>query len=210
MSVQHHRIGLPKTYRHPIIICSLLREKLEEWNFESVKRELRGNKIRDNDIEVAYYEEEKNFTTLEQFCSNQPFQFFVKTVDGIQTMSEGPAIYFDSQKKQLFFKKFQLYSIPPGIKAKLTTVHEFLTYAESVDRGTDTDWSMKQDWAPHAPLTWEDIQDIEILFFIRIRVWTRSFCKRENRPIYNFSTQGIQLSWRTCACTIKKRQIPFY
>ena len=69
---------IPKRYKNGIILVALLRNKLREWNTRSLKREFLRGTVSDPEIEDDYYRIEKNFKSIEDFCTRPPFKFFVK------------------------------------------------------------------------------------------------------------------------------------
>ena len=171
-------LKIPNRYEHPIIVAFLIREKHAVWNFETAKSEFRRDRLFDNELEELYYHYAQNFTSIADFCSSKEFEFFIKDKDGLQRFSSGPEICFDSIKGRIIFDKIDLYSIPKGVNSKLTQVNDLLTFM-NID---SPEWD-KSDWEDEL-LTLENIMMIEELFFIKLEIWTRKFCRREFRVLY--------------------------
>ena len=117
---------IPKRYKHPIIVAAIVRDAVDIWDSENVRREIFRGKFRDNDNENRYYELEREFVSLENFCIRVPFNFILKNKEGLRRFPEGPDLYFDIDKNRIIFNKSDLYWIPGGIEKKSTTVTDLL------------------------------------------------------------------------------------
>lgn len=113
---------IPKRYKNGIILVALLRNKLREWNTRSLKREFLRGTVSDPEIEDDYYRIEKNFKSIEDFCTRPPFKFFVKNGDEIKVFNDGPEIFYDADKNRVCFHQVELYPVPKSIKKRFYTV----------------------------------------------------------------------------------------
>ena len=181
-------LKIPNRYEHPIIVAFLIREKHEVWNFEAVKSEIRYDRLFDYELEEAYHNYARNFTSIANFCTTKEFEFFIKDKDGLQRFSSGPEICFDSIKGRIFFDKIDLYSTPKGVNSKLTEVNDLLTFM-NID---SPEWD-KSDWEDEL-LTLRNIMMVEELFFIKIQIWSRKYCEVEHRVLYENLYTGDQSS----------------
>lgn len=115
-------LTIPKKYKNGIILVALLRNKLREWNITNLRKELRQGKVRDYEIEDDYYRIEKNFKSIEDFCTRPPFKFVVKRGGEINVFNDGPEIYFDADKNKVVFNPVDLYPVPQSIKKRFYKV----------------------------------------------------------------------------------------
>ena len=188
---------VPTRYRFPIIVSALLRSRLEEWNLKAVRSSLLRGKFRDSDLEMRYYELEREYISLENFCSRVPFNFVIKQKDGLQTYPGGPDIYFDAEKSRIIFDKNFLYWIPSGIKTKTTGVNEFLTIL-NIDSPL---WDRK-DWE-NEELTIDNIMMLENAFSLQIKLWTRVFDTKTRANDYANIYIGSKFPGRKLNCHIQ-------
>lgn len=171
-------LKIPNRYEHPIIVAFLIRQKHEIWNFAAAKSEIRSDRLFDYDLEEAYYHYAQIFTSISDFCATKEFEFYVKDKDGLQRFSSGPEIFFDAIKGRIFFDKIDLFPIPSGVNAKFVEVNDLLTFM-NID---SPEWD-KSDWENEL-LTLRNIMMIEELFFIKIEIWSRTYCNLEHRVLY--------------------------
>ena len=61
-------ICIPSRYKYGIVVAQILRENTSIWDFKEIKAQLRGGKIRVPDLEDLYFQLERTYTTLENFC----------------------------------------------------------------------------------------------------------------------------------------------
>lgn len=185
-------IKIPNRYRHPIIIAYLLREKVENWCHTNVRREFCRGKLKDSELEECYYLLAERFTSIDKFCSDKEYQFVIKHKNGLKTFSNGPQILFDTENPRIFFEVYELYSIPRGVTKKITLINEILSALEITSEFWD-----EEDWEGER-LTLEKIFFLENYFRIRFVIWSKYYCNKENRLLYNQLYIGNQASSKTC------------
>ena len=167
---------IPKRYKYPIIVAAIIRDAVDIWELPNARRVFFRSKFRDYENENRYYELEREFVSLENFCTRVPFNVVLKDKDGLRRFPGGPDLYFDIEKNRVIFKKSDLYWIPTGIEKKGTTVVDLLTQAKLPDRE-------KADWEGQE-LDFETILDLEDYFQIKIEVWTRYFVESQKKNVY--------------------------
>ena len=185
-------IKIPSRYRHPIIVAYLLREKLEEWTPQKIRREILRDRLRDYELEECYFLLEERFKSVADFCSDKSFCFFIKAENGLQIFSDGPPIFFDQTNPRIFFELFNLFSIPRGVKNNLTTVNSILIALEIT-----SEYWVKDDWK-NVEMNIETITELEEWFCIKFEVWTREFCTKQMRTLYNQYYSGNQAYTKKC------------
>ena len=168
---------IPKRYRHPIIVAALFR-KYVQWNFRDIKAAMRSGKIANWEIEEEYFELERAFSNLQNFCQRIPYKFVIKQCDEVITYSDGPEILFNADKAAIYFDRVNFYYIPPGIKTKSSDYKQTLP-----QMGIDPGYWFMTYWQ-NKTLSFENMEHLEELFQIRIRVWSRFESKASKRHIY--------------------------
>ena len=198
-------VQIPSKYENPVIIAYLLREKLgNNWDPKKLRREFYSGKLRDSELEECYFLLNRSYTTVEKFCSEKPYTWFLKSKDGLEIYSDGPAIYLDLLKPRIFFEVFELYSIPKGIKRKLTYINDILTAMNF----SSPDWD-KEEWEGEQ-FDMETIFLLENILRIRLQVWTKKFCVREQRFLYFKYYSGNQASSKTCTLHFQEESETFF
>ena len=194
---------IPSRYRHPIIVAYLLREKLGEWSPQKIKREIYRDRLKDYELEECYFLLEQRFTSIDDFCKDKNFTFFIKTGDVLQVFSEGPSIFLDQTKARIYFEIFNLYAIPRGIKNFSTTVNEILSSLEISSR-----YYRKEDWEAEE-MNFEILSELEEWFCIKFEVWSREFCTKQRRTLYHQYYTGDIAYLRKCYLHFQKETKTF-
>ena len=181
-------IKIPQRYQHPMVVAALLRSHVEEWSQRSLRHCLRRGKLRDPDLEARYFQLEREFSTLDDFCSRVPFKFIIKIGDNVKIIGRGPEILWDDDKNSIVFDKFHMYPIPRGIKNKHVYVTDFVAEAGLTDRHWDpTEWDGDL-------LDMEAVLFLERLFRIKIQIWNQNYSLSEHRAIYDQEYIGSIIS----------------
>lgn len=188
---------IPQKYKSPIITAALLRNLCEDWDVKNVKKHLRAGKLRDPDAEERYYELEREFTTLADFCNSAPFNFVIKRTEGLEAYPGGPDLYFDIEKSRIIFDRSNLYWIPSGIKTKTIGVNDFLTILN-----IDSPLWDKEDWTGEN-LTLENIMMLENAFSLQIKLWSRVFNTKTRANEYTNIYVGSKFPGRKLNCHIQ-------
>ena len=181
-------IKIPQRYQHPIIVAALLRSQIDDWTQRGLRNSLPRGKLRDPDLEARYFQLEREFSTLDDFCSRAPFKFIIKIGDTLKTIGEGPDILWDDDKRAVVFEKFNMYPIPKGIKNKHVYVTDFVAEAGLTDRHWDP-----EEWNG-VLLDMEDVPFLESFFRIKIQIWNQTYSVKQNRAIYNQEYIGSIIS----------------
>ena len=172
-------IQIPKRYKYPL--CAVLRKfNLEqgiEWNARNVKKCLPKGKIRDPEIESAYFELEKSYTTLQDFCERIPYSFIIKEGHDVVSYSNGPEIMFNVEKRAIYFNKCDLYWIPPGVSIRTSDVNSNM-------KGLTSKFYNPNFWLGKS-LDLNTILELEEIFEVKFEIWARTFSKKETRNLYS-------------------------
>ena len=158
---------IPNRYRYPVILVTLLREKLEEWTVENIRREFHRQKIRDPELEEYYFSIERKVHSSEEYCSLQPYKYILRRNGEINTISEGPEIVFDIDKNRVYANSVEFYPIPKAAKDQITSIGKMLSKIN-----VDLTEEEREIWE-NAPLTFENLREIEDIFALQIRVWSK-------------------------------------
>ena len=164
-------------YKKPLIAACLIRKRAEVWDIKNVRKQLRGGKLRDPEDEDKYFRFEREYVSLEEFCSSAPFNFTIKTENGILKFPkfDSPEIYFDLVKSRVIFDEADLYWIPGGVEKKYY-VNQLL---EKTPRA---------QWNPEnfegEKISFDMVERIERSFKVSIKIWSREFCNKTHANFY--------------------------
>ena len=167
---------IPNRYRYPVILVSLLRDKLEEWTLKNIKREFLRQKIRDPELEELYFSIERDVQSSEEYCSLQPYKYILRVNGEINTISEGPEIIFDVDKNRVYVNTVDFYPIPKAVKDQITTIGKMLSKIN-----VDLTEEEKEMWENES-ITDETLTEIEDIFALQIGIWT----KKRVGPMVNY------------------------
>ena len=98
-------LQIPTRYQHPEIICYLLKEKVANWNVANLRKEFRGGKLRDPELETSYFQLERTFIS-NIFCVESNYRYILKKSGSeVETWGTGEEIYLDLINKRILFNK---------------------------------------------------------------------------------------------------------
>ena len=164
---------IPKKYENQILFAGILREQVDVWSQQRIKRFLSSKKMLNFD---RVYQSRNTSQTDQELCKQFKYKFILRKRSETLTFGNGPEILIQLMKSnRIYFEPIEFYYVPDCIVKKYFKVLDVLENAE-----ISTTASQKLYWKD-TNISFDDLSWLEDEFQVQISIYNRKMTKINGR-----------------------------